>query len=301
MAQLRTEYSGLQFNEIYKRTKFYKFLNYDLKHYDFQYKVGLNIDTVQFNPTSECSAGGLYFCEESKCHVFWNDYDEKLSRVTIPDDARVYVEKYKFKADKFILTEIIDFSNMFDEFWINIAKKDHRGLDYVKNQTPEICDILVRTDIWTLRFVRDQSNMLTEDLCRYAVSVNIFALKHIKEQSEELRKFAVQLNGLALEYIQNPSEDVCKLAVQQNGLALRYIHNPSAEVCRLAVKQNNAAIKHVNTPLLLANKELMDELHELSSNEQYESVITISNKVLGQLTFDNNRRDYLTRIGYETT
>lgn len=47
------------FNKLYKETKFYKFLNDDLTHHNFQYKIGLNIDIKPFNPTYLCSNGGL--------------------------------------------------------------------------------------------------------------------------------------------------------------------------------------------------------------------------------------------------
>ena len=80
--------------------------NDTLCHHNFQYTEGLNIDTVIFNPTNECRSGGLYFCEE----VFFIDYIEhgiKIATVEISDDARVYVESKKFKADKLIISNII--------------------------------------------------------------------------------------------------------------------------------------------------------------------------------------------------
>lgn len=43
--------SGEEFNEIYKDNTFYKFLNNNFCHRGYQYCIGLNIDTVPFNPT----------------------------------------------------------------------------------------------------------------------------------------------------------------------------------------------------------------------------------------------------------
>lgn len=54
--------SGKNFNEKYN-CKFYKITNETEIHHSFQYKDGLNIDILHFNPTSKCSAGGLYFAD----------------------------------------------------------------------------------------------------------------------------------------------------------------------------------------------------------------------------------------------
>ena len=211
MSLIHTELSGADFNNIYKDTKFYKFLNNNLKHYDFQYTLGLNIDTILFNPNSTCSEGGLYFCEESKCHMFWRQYGTKLALIEIDDDARVYVEKDKFKANKLVITEIVDFENISDNFWISILSKDGYALQFVKEQTEEICKLAVQQD------------------CN--------ALEYVKEQTEELCKLSVQQNGNALEYVKEQTEEICKLAVQQNGYALYYVKEQTYEIYKLAVQQ----------------------------------------------------------------
>ena len=100
------EISGKLFNELIGETKIYKILKDTLYHHNFQYKEGLNIDTVVFNPTNECKLGGLYFCEE-KFLINYIYYGIKIATVEILDDACVYVENKKFKADKLILSNII--------------------------------------------------------------------------------------------------------------------------------------------------------------------------------------------------
>jgi len=108
-------FTGSEFKQKYG-TEFYKMMNYDLRHYDFQYTEGLNVDTVEFDPTGSCKAGGLYF---SKCgsSLRWCRTMEafKIALVEIPDDANVYVEPAqhanqfpeKYKANKIII-KIID-------------------------------------------------------------------------------------------------------------------------------------------------------------------------------------------------
>jgi len=106
LVDLYTVVSGETFNNLYNGTRFYKILKSDLTHHNFRYKMGLNIDTVPFNPIYSCHRGGLYFCEESKVHLYIDLYGNNLAQITIPNDARVYVEQDKFKADKLIIEEI---------------------------------------------------------------------------------------------------------------------------------------------------------------------------------------------------
>ena len=102
-----TEYSGMYFNEyLNKSTKLYRFTNDDEIHNDFQYNDGLNVDHLQFNPHGTCQPGGLYFVDDD--HMI--DYLISPSftwirEVTIPHDARVYVDNGKYKTDKFVLGE----------------------------------------------------------------------------------------------------------------------------------------------------------------------------------------------------
>ena len=118
------EITGKLFNELIGETKIYKILNNTLCHYNFQYKEGLNIDTVVFNPTNKCQSGGLYFCEE-KFLINYISYGIKIATVEILDDARIYVESKKFKADKLILSNIICKSYFLIQF---IVKKMHYNM-----------------------------------------------------------------------------------------------------------------------------------------------------------------------------
>ena len=65
MLKLYTEYSGAEFNTIYKNKILYIFPNNDLTHNGFKYQLGLNSYDCPFRPISKHSKGGIYFCEES--------------------------------------------------------------------------------------------------------------------------------------------------------------------------------------------------------------------------------------------
>src|SRR5579872_470786 len=97
---INKEISGARFNEIYHDTKFVKLTNSIECHNGFQFSDGLNIDSIPFNPHGTCQYGGIYFVK--KCAAYkWLTYGINVMRyirkVTIPDDACVYIECDKFK------------------------------------------------------------------------------------------------------------------------------------------------------------------------------------------------------------
>lgn len=104
--------NGFDFKQQFGH-RFYKFIKSDMKHYQFTYKLGLNVDTVPFNPTSTCKAGGLYFTNFANLANF-QMYGSQIGIIEIPDDAQVYIEENKFKSNKFILHKLIDIDNESD-------------------------------------------------------------------------------------------------------------------------------------------------------------------------------------------
>jgi len=83
---------------------YYKILNKDEYHHGLQYKSGLNIDPIKFNPRGNCSPGGIYFSREDI--LAFIHYGPWIRKVTLPEDARVYENPgnpRKWKADRVIL------------------------------------------------------------------------------------------------------------------------------------------------------------------------------------------------------
>ena len=266
-----TTLSGTEFNEKYPNTEFYKVLTTDCKHYDFTYQHGLNIDHIPFNPTRECSLGGLHFTEVDKVS-YWIDRFKSvyIAKVTIPSNASVYVEKDKFKADQFILDldnkvlikdfymweneefckisvsqadtyNLVFVRNQPDEICKLAVKHDYRALEYVLLQTDEICKIAVSNHGFALEFVKDQ----TDDICKMALSRHGYGLEFVKVQTDEICKIALSKNGRALQYVLLQTYELCKLAVSQNGHALEFVKVQTGELCQLAVSQNAHALKYV--------------------------------------------------------
>ena len=84
--------------------KYYKITNKDEKHNGMQYKTGLNVDILPFNPKGNCEPGGIYFSREDI--LAFLDYGCWIREVKLPKDAQVYEnpdKPKKWKANKVIL------------------------------------------------------------------------------------------------------------------------------------------------------------------------------------------------------
>ena len=87
-----------------------KYASDDLKMNNFQYKKGINIDTIPFCIDNNCCPGGLYFTTDKYINKFDDDkYGSNIWIVKVPDDAIVFMEgPHKMKADKLELVEQIE-------------------------------------------------------------------------------------------------------------------------------------------------------------------------------------------------
>lgn len=188
----------------------------EFKSYEFVYSDGLNVDTVPFNPTGYCSAGGLYFTniENFFCHC--HTYHTHVVEVIVPDDAKVYIEHRKYKADKLILklqdrrtiTKFIceeyqrlticggssDFIiNTFKliptdkltedmvKYFVNFIKCGKFSLNFVPEhlKTAEICELAVENADWSIQFV--PAHLLTLEMCNKVILNNPHLIAYIPE------------------------------------------------------------------------------------------------------------------------
>ncbi len=103
--------TGKDFNiKFNSENKFFvRYMNDNMKHYNFTFKEGLNEDIVPFNPNGECESGGLYFTTIDYIQNFTPCSRHHIRFVEIPDDAQVYVVPWsnKWKADKIVIGEKI--------------------------------------------------------------------------------------------------------------------------------------------------------------------------------------------------
>ncbi len=155
--------SGKQFKEQYPGS-YYKFLRADLTHYGFTYKLGLNIDTKKFTPSGNCKEGGLYFFNDLKFADRFYMYGPKLGVVEIPDDALVYVENTKFKADKLFLREITESED-------KIIKLFKQSIDNGMSLPPPIVlcsNAALHGHLEVLKWARENNYSWDELTCEYA-------------------------------------------------------------------------------------------------------------------------------------
>ena len=246
--EVHTVLTGAEFNALHADKKFYKVLNNSLCHYDFAYTAGLNVDTQPFNPYSTCSKGGLYFCEEEHLDLYLFSYGSICATVSIPDNALVYKEDTKYKANQLILHNIQPINEL--PLWLDatvtkkIVQENGGVIQFVKEPSEELQRLAVQQNGYAIKYIKEPS----EEVQRLAVQQNGNAIEYIKEPSEEVQRLAVQQNGRVIQFVKEPSEELQRLAVQQNGYAIQYIKEPSEEVQRLAVQQNGNAIEYIKEP-----------------------------------------------------
>ncbi len=207
----------------FQNQTFYKFLNEKLNHNGFQYKLGLNIDTVPFNPSGSCGPGGLYFTTFD--HIFlFSDYGNNIAEISIPADTKVYTDPsgYNYKADRIFIKSIEKLENFFDknpELCMKYVKQDAYALKYVQNQTPELCLAAVKQNSLALQFVQNQ----TQKICMTAIKQDGLTLQYVKNQTPKLCMEAVKRDGYALKYVKNQTPEICKTAVNQHELASQFV------------------------------------------------------------------------------
>lgn len=250
--------------------RLYKLLGENYTNKNFIYKIGLNEDHIPFNPSGECSEGGLYFFDETQL-INWRQYahgSQFIACIQLVDDSVIYLEKGKQKTNKFEITSIHPWKENLREY-VNFnntkicelaIRQNGLALQYVEEQTEEMCKLAVQQEYLALKYVKCQ----TYEICRLAVRQNGSMLQYVALENDplvdgpykEVCKIAVQQNGFALQYVTKQTDEICKLAVQQNGLALQCVEEQTPEICKLAVQQNGSALLHV--------KNQTDELCKLA-------------------------------------
>jgi len=156
---------------------------------------------------------GIYVTTLDNFHCWIDNYGEYVRYVTLPDDARVYIEDMKMKCDKLILSEIKSkkyfLSDMFEQKMISYGQMLE----------------LVKKNEYALVYI-DQKYR-TNEMMMCAVKKNGHVLHHIDQQfrTNDMMIEAVKQNGLALRYINQEfrTNDMMIEAVKQNRYALLYI------------------------------------------------------------------------------
>lgn len=112
-----TQYKPLSYYEFMDKISyrsrcsmfFYKYLNNSLYHNGYTYKLGLNIDPNEFNPSGTCKSGGFYFTDITNLSNF-SAYGNKIAKIKLLEDAVYYIDPSgdKYKTNKFYIVDIVD-------------------------------------------------------------------------------------------------------------------------------------------------------------------------------------------------
>ena len=205
-----------------KHLKLHKVIKRDGKHYLHTYFEGENVYKIPFNPTGTCKPGGMYFTDYLNIPLYADTYGTLIADVTFPEDAKIYVETNKFKADKIIISNIRPLEKFFSDFNypnLHAVKLNGKILKYFKEQTEKIC----------LEAVKQAQDIL----------------KYIEKQNKEICLEAVREDGYNLRHVENQTEEICIEAVKQNGYVLKFVKNQTPKIYLEAVKQNPLAERHI--------------------------------------------------------
>lgn len=216
--------------------KYFKILNEKLNHNRFQYKEGLNIDTVPFNTKEYCGPGGLHFTNKKNIFHYLH-LGTLIADVKIPNNAKVYKYETAWKVDQIILSNI----RLVEEFVSALTRKEifefievnASIIRFVKEQTPELCLVAVKNSE-AFQFVKEQ----TPELCLFAVKQDGFSLRYVKEQTSEICLEAVKECGMSLQFVKKQTPSICYGAVKEDGNALRFVKNRTSQIVFEAVKQS---------------------------------------------------------------
>ena len=318
MDLIGTELSGAQFNKRFDTAKFYIFLDNDMKYFDVQYKLGLNIATTPSVLTRLWTDNRFNFFDESYSSRYYSNFRNSslgisfydignskhkkkninLADVTIPDDATIHVGGDEFKygydfcTDKLIIKNVIKFSDIPDEFWLNMVSRNHKMFKYVKNKSEDICILAVKQNGYALKYVPYNlitnemcmsavqqngtaleyvpNNFITNEICIAAVQKDAWALKYVKEQTPEICLLAIKENGGVLQHVKDQTEELCALAIKENYYAFKYVREQTEELCKLAVQEDGFMLEYVKTQT--------PEICELAVQKNWQALQCVKNQ-----------------------
>ena len=211
--------------------KFYKLTNKKELHHRKQYGTGpheLN-DGETFDPSGECKPGGIYLFAEHQlvCHEKYASSAYWIREVTFPPDAKVYVERNKYKADKLILGERNKFrpeslyKYLSHRISVGIVARLSQWLLYFKfeNETPYLEIIrhankygtyvslsTIPKKVWTIALVKlaignDPTNIRFVNTNYDSFTAGICIPKDVMLHHQELCELALSKNLIAIKYV----------------------------------------------------------------------------------------------------
>lgn len=255
--------NGKEFNIKYAGTEFYKLTNDSEYHNGVQFRTGINYDPGFLS--HEYLSDGIYFIELKKIFtwLYFNKKMTKIRKVAIPDDAKVYVGRDNFKADKLILDDFVYLDEFLNsgkitvDFCMEALKRSFSVIRYIPDnlKTEEFCLASIirhqheikyvpnkfKTDKMWLILIIAHTNLLYSDSFNCwleLVELDASALLHIPDdlRTEKFYSKAINKNNEALHYIPEEfkTKDFYLTAIKQNKPLLDLFQYKTKEIISTA-------------------------------------------------------------------
>jgi len=227
--------NDVEFTNAYGNT-FYKFI----KSSD-EYTHGINIlgdlDDVYNTHGGLYWSDAVYFFNDKSfiswlnffsSHGFTSSYDYMCRVTVVPDlgsNGIIGINENDFVATKLFIH--MDTMMSIDAWtgWTDVdtclkaVKTNGMFLQYIRNQTKEMCVEAMKNNCASFRCVIDDD----EDISELAVSLDWNNLKYVKNQTEKICLVAINKNYNALTFVINKTEILCNHAIKLNSRATRLI------------------------------------------------------------------------------
>lgn len=179
---------------IHKIHDFYEIKNNDEMLYNI----------IEINPHAIFNIDVEYLDEDIILHAFNSECKNKYGNV------------YRlFNSMKTNIEEI----NVSEMFYIKLLEYYPLALEYINEQTEEMCFNAVEKDIKAFKYVINQ----TEELCDYVLSKDINMFEHVKHKTDKLCKKVLTDNPDLYYYIDNPSVEVSVIALENDIYLINFV------------------------------------------------------------------------------
>ncbi len=217
--------------------EYYRLTNEAELHRGVQYEDGLVVDPEPFNPTGECSAGGMYFFSRDELPGFVRYVASRdfhwIREVRLPRGAKVHLEDGKRKADKFVLRPRQRF--------------DARA--FLRNASPKDRMTALRSRAWAAAVLIGGENLTPDERAVVIRTAGGDAIGLLPNLSPEERMDAVRTRGYNIMFITEPTPAERMAAIENNAWAITEIRDPTPGERKAALKlSGGAVIDELKTP-----------------------------------------------------
>jgi hypothetical protein len=274
---LREEITGKKFNELFNDLVFIKFFPQDDCLKGFRYKTGRNIDHNPFNPNDECQKGGLYFTELKNFSIFrW--YGSKIAVIRVPDEARVYCEEKKWKADMIDVEKRYSYNDFFFELYKSLKRNEITAsplylvtslLDIYEDDIPNKIDFQIFDN-----FLQDKiiNKKIAKNVIKYKEKFFKYIPKKLLTPTfllEIVKEYPMLIKDIPKDFI---DWKISLCSVKNNGKMIKHIPVEliNHELCLLAVRNDPYSIDDIPDQFV-CKKIVLEVIRCLQNYSYYDS------------------------------